>query len=217
MISSLPSILCSFKAREFRDVLPRDWVKTQVALFESSSASRLLLPQNSLGGSFLATSLYLDQQFILSRVIAKLREWLECDDLATFVPLRCTIVGPAGSGKSVLLNTITSVVRLMFGENNVLQVGCPTGTAAFNAFGETLHRLTCQGIGSEYVVNSMPDAKRDALMQQYKHLLCLIIDERSLLTSKLLGTTAQVISKNIFHGCNAKTMWGAPYSYSRWR
>ena len=180
----------------------------QVSNFDTTSSSQLRIPSNSLGKPFLATNLYLDQQFILARIVSKVREWLECDDLASFVPLRCTIVGQAGSGKSVLLNTITAVVRSMFGENNVLAVGCPTGTAAYNAFGETLHRLTKQGIRSEYVVNSMPDAKRDALIQRYKHLLCLIIDERSLLESRLLGTTARVISETIFHGCNADAMWG---------
>jgi hypothetical protein len=46
------------------------------------------------------------------------------------------------------------------------------------------------------------------LTDRYKHLLCLIIDERSLLTSKLFGTTAQVISETIYHGCNAESMWG---------
>ena len=186
----------------------------QVSNFDTTSNSQLRLPLNSLGEPFVATNLYLDQQFILARIVSKIREGLDCDDLALFVPLRCTIVGQAGSGKSVLLNTITSVVRSMFRENNVLVVGCPTGTSAFNAFGETLHQLTKQGIRSEYMVNSMPDNKRDALMQRYKHLLCLIIDERSLLESRLFGSTARVISETIFHGCNSETMWGGcPFSF----
>jgi hypothetical protein len=37
-------------------------------------------------------------------------------------------------------------------------------------------------------------------IERFRHLLCLIIDERSLLTSKLLGTTAQIISETIYDG-----------------
>lgn len=44
--------------------------------------------------------------------------------------------------------------------------------------------------------------KKASLCRKLKHLLCLIIDERSLLTSKLLGTTTQVISETIFDGSN---------------
>ena len=54
----------------------------------------------------------------------------------------------------------------------------------------------------------MPDSKKQLLTSRYKHLLCLIIDKQSLLTSWLLGATAQVISETIFHGCNLEQMWG---------
>ena len=176
--------------------------------FKNNSGNELLIPQNSLGNLFDIHSFYPDQKFIIASVFAKVRHWLECNTFDQFVPLRCTIMGQAGSGKSVLINTITSTMRSMFGYNNVLKVGCPTGTSAFNAFGETLHQLTCQGIGSEYTPNSMSDTKREVLTNRYKHLLCLIVDERSLLTSRLLGTTAQVISETIFHGCNSEQLWG---------
>jgi energy-coupling factor transporter ATP-binding protein EcfA2 len=166
------------------------------------------IPLNHLGQPYSISALYPDQKYIMFRVMSKIREWLECDNLRSFKPLRCTIVGQAGSGKSVLLNTITAVMRRLFNYNNVLKVGCPTGTAAFNAFGETLHRLACQGIAGKYEAFSMPAAKRKRLLQKYKHLLCLIIDERSLLTSNLLGTTAQVLSETIFDGAGIDDLIG---------
>ena len=189
-------------------ILPGDWLATKVTKFKNNLDTQLLIPRNSLGNAYDIHSLYHDQKFILASVFSKVRQWLECNTFEQFVPLRCTILGQAGSGKSVLINTITSTMRSLFGYNNVLKVGCPTGTSAFNAFGETLHQLTCQGIGSEYTPNSMTDTKRQLLTSRYKHLLCLIIDERSLLTSRLLGTTAQVISETIFHGCNSEQLWG---------
>ena len=158
------------------------------------------IPRDSMGRSFTISRLFPDQQYIMFRVLSKVHEWLYCDDLSLFKPLRCTIVGQAGSGKSVLLNTITAVLRSLFQRNNVVKVGCPTGTAAFNAFGKTLHRLTLQGISGTYLNNSLSEAKHKTLVQRYEHLLCLIIDERSLLTSKLLGTTLQIVSETIFFG-----------------
>ena len=117
-------------------------------------------------------------------------------------------MGQGGSGKSILLNTITSVLRCVFQHNDVVRIACPTGTAAFNVNGETLHRLTLQGIGCEYKPNSLSQTKQTILKERFKHLVCLIIDERSLLTSKLLGTTAQIISETFFHGANNNELFG---------
>ena len=189
-------------------VQAQDWLHSMVEETELVQNRAPSIPLNHVGQPFSIAALYPDQQYILFRVFSKIREWLECDNLCTFEPLRCTIVGQAGSGKSVLLNTITAVMRTLFNYNNILKVGCPTGTAAFNTFGETLHRLTSQGIVGNYEAHSMPAAKRKVLLQKYKHLLCFIIDERSLLTSKLLGTTAQVLSETIFDGAGIDDLIG---------
>lgn len=167
-----------------------------------------LLPLNGNGEEFMIRNLYEDQKVIVYKVMAKIYEWLTCDDLRAFVPLRCTIMGPAGTGKSVLINTITSCIRKLFDYNNVVAVGCPTGTAAFNAFGETLHSLSSQGISGDYKPFTISEAKKALLCQKFKHLLCLIIDERSLLTSRLLGSTSQIISETIFSGCNIDELVG---------
>jgi predicted GTPase len=47
-----------------------------------------------------------------------------------------TIMGAAGTGKSVLINTLVTVLRVMFDDNDVVHVAAPTGTAAFNVGGE---------------------------------------------------------------------------------
>jgi PIF1-like helicase len=133
---------------------------------------------------------------------------MTCDDLSAFQPLRCTITGQAGTGKSVLLNTITSCIRTVFEYNNVVAVGCPTGTAAFNANGDTMHNLTEQGISGDYKPFTLSDAKKKRLCRKFRHLLCLMIDERSLLTSKLLGNSAQVLSETVYDGCNILDEFG---------
>ena len=184
------------------------WLTWKIKEVQSPSSDELSLPRNNAGNLYTIDALYKDQQFIIYHVLNKIHEWLFCEDIAQFQPLRCTIIGQGGSGKSVLINTITTILRCLFHQNDVVKVACPTGTAAFNANGETLHRLTLQGIGSEYIPNTLSEVKQTILRERFRHLLCLIIDERSLLTSKLLGSTSQIISETIFDGTNIDDLWG---------
>jgi hypothetical protein len=70
--------------------------------------------------------------------------WEESDKKDQFIPLRLIVRGAAGTGKSYIINTIVSYLRMMFGDNDVVHVLAPTGIAAFNVLEETLHR--CAGI-----------------------------------------------------------------------
>jgi hypothetical protein len=111
------------------------------------------------------------------------------------------INGSGGSGKSVVINTIVTVMRKMFNINGVVKVAAPTGTAAFNVHGETLHHLFGMGIsGEEYKPNAMNPTHRARLIQKFKTVLALIIDERSLMTSRNLGTAEQMLSETIYDG-----------------
>lgn len=152
------------------------------------------------GNHFEINDLYPDQQFIAYKVIDKLREFMECKDFSTFKPLRCTIVGKAGTGKTVLLSTITSVVRRTFCNSDVVKVAAPTGVAAYNVGGETLHRLTCRGVGTQYEAHTLTESELDKLVTRFCDLLVLIIDERSMVASTLFGTTSQIITETVYQG-----------------
>jgi len=71
------------------------------------------------------------QQEIACIVIKKLKEYMEFknnpDPNKSFRPLRMTVMGAAGTGKSYLINTITTVVRNMFLRNDVIHITGPTG------------------------------------------------------------------------------------------
>lgn len=143
--------------------------------------------------------------------MAKLREWTDSDDLSQFQPLRMTITGAGGSGKSVVINTIVTLMRKMFQYDGVVRVAAPTGTAAFNVGGETFHHLTgSKPSNAQYRPNAMNSnkEKRKKLIKKFQILLALIIDERSLATSKDLGTTNRLISETIFGG--------GPFSDESW-
>jgi len=51
-----------------------------------------------------------------------------------------TIMGCGGTGKSVLINTLVSCIRKIFKDNDTVFVTAPTGAAAYNVRGSTIHR-----------------------------------------------------------------------------
>jgi predicted GTPase len=57
-----------------------------------------------------------------------------------FKPLRMTIMGCGGTGKSVLINTLVTCIRKIFDDNDSVFVTAPTGAAAYNVGGSTIHR-----------------------------------------------------------------------------
>jgi len=154
------------------------------------------------GSQYSVDGLYPDQKVVVAKVMDKLHEWLHCDDLSKFKPLRLTLNGAGGSGKSVIINTIVSTIRRMFNCNDVVRVAAPTGTAAFNVNGETLHHLLHNRVEKfgEFSPGSMDNKKRKKLVKKFKTLLALIIDERSLLSCKELGTAERMMGETIHGG-----------------
>ena len=98
----------------------------------------------------------------------------------------------------------------MFQRNDVVRVVAPTGTAAFNVGGETFHHwLELKVSNREYNLGGMSREKRKRLVGRLRHLLCLIVDERSLVSSQLLGTAEATISETAFNGGHVKDLsWG---------
>lgn len=183
---------------------PEEWLKQKITEYESSKKDKLSLPLRGDGKEFTIEDLYADQKYIAYEIMKKVMEFMTSDDLTKFKPLRCTIIGKGGSGKTVLLNTITSVLRKMFLNNDVVRVAAPTGVAAFNVGGETLHRITCRGFSKgEYKANSLSSSQFDTLVKKFRDLLVFIVDERSMLNSLLLGTTNQIVSETIYNGAMA--------------
>jgi hypothetical protein len=50
-------------------------------------------------------------------------------------------MGCGGTGKSFIINTIMSIVRNMTQMNDTVEGGAPSGVAAYNVQGTTLHHL----------------------------------------------------------------------------
>ena len=98
--------------------------------------------------------------------------------------------GGAGSGKSTVINIVKQWVHLILqtsGDNPecpYIFVTAPTGTAAANVRGQTLHSAFGFNFGNEHF--SLSDKKRDEKRTLLRNLRCIIIDEISMVKSDLL-------------------------------
>jgi hypothetical protein len=121
-------------------------------------------------------------------------------------PLQATVMGCGGTGKSFIINTIISIVRNMTQMNDTVKVGAPSGAAAYNVQGSTLHRLLRISVSRPEEKNT--DTALENLHECLKHSLCLIIDERSMLSSKVQAAAEKNIWHSVYKGQNSGEIWG---------
>ncbi len=83
--------------------------------------------------------------------------------------------------------------------NTTILVGAPSGAAAYNVQGSTLHHLL--GIvGVSRPEDNITQKVRDKLLDQLKKSLCLFIDKRSMLSTKVLGAAERNIRQTVYNG-----------------
>jgi hypothetical protein len=82
--------------------------------------------------------------------------------------------------------------------NGTVLIRAPSGAAVFNVQGSTLHHLL--GIGVARSEDNIMQKDHEKLQRQLKHVLCLIIDERSMLSSKVLGAAERNIQNTVYAG-----------------
>jgi hypothetical protein len=98
-----------------------------------------------------------------------------------YKPLQTTVMGCGGTGNSVIINTIISIVQNMTQLNDLILVGAPTGATAFSVQGSTLHCLL--GIKVEQPEEMLSKTTKENIKSCLTNLLCLMIDKQSMLSS----------------------------------
>ena len=150
------------------------------------------------------------QKEIILLILKKLQEYVQFkasdDSSKKFEPLRMTIMGQAGTGKSYLINTLVSITRTMFQDNDVIVTTGPTGAAANNVNGKTMHSMF--GINFKNPKNQMSQTVRKRLMKQLRRTLVLVMDERSMISSETLGASARNCSETAHGGVHGDLSWG---------
>jgi hypothetical protein len=185
-----------------------DWLGLTLERYESNREGReLLIPHKSDGTGFLATELQGDQRRVLGYVLYKLYVWMqqiEKEDVTAtdLQPLRMTIMGAAGTGKSVLVNCLVTLLRQMFQSTDSVFVGAPTGSAAFKAFGETIHRLFCVPVRSNggAEIGTVSGVTQGLLMARFRRPIAGIFDERSLISLATLGHASHNFRQTAYDG-----------------
>ena len=141
------------------------------------------IPTKSDGSTYNILEANRDQQAIIEKGLATVKNWVERS--SDYVPLRMTVSAGAGRGKSYLIHQLTSAIRKMFRRNDVVLTTAFTGSAAFNIGGKTCH--SSFGISPSNPNSPMTETTRQRLIKELRHLVAIFIDERSMLTSSILG------------------------------
>lgn len=106
--------------------------------------------------------------------------------------------GSAGTGKSYLLKKLIRKLYVRFGKDSV-GVTAPTGLAANNIGGETIHRYLGIGLGNQSAGDLVNKIKGGRKYATWKKLQVLIIDEISMVDGNLfdkLNTVAKALKEN---------------------
>lgn len=162
------------------------------------------IPTKSDGTRYSIDDLSFEQRVIVLATIDTVVKFLTND--ADYKPLRATITGMGGCGKSLIINTIISIVRELTHSNNTVQVAAPSGSAAYNVKGCTLHSLL--GINVQVPWQSLNDERKAQLSNKLKELLVLMVDERSMLNSHVTFGAEEHVRECAFNGHNRKERWG---------
>ncbi|XP_063400159.1 uncharacterized protein LOC134684781 [Mytilus trossulus] len=127
------------------------------------------------------------------RILYKIRDWcIQKANGKTPEPLHLFITGGAGTGKSHLIKCIQyEATRILAQTTNnpddlTVLLTAPTGTAAFNIHGLTIHSALgiFKSLSPDHA--TLSEDKINSLRSKLEHLQILIIDEISMVNKKLL-------------------------------
>ena len=129
-----------------------------------------------------------------------------------FKPLHMFLSGVAGTGKSFLIETIKALISSMWASDDLTcAITAPTGLAAFNVGGNTIHRvfqLPIEHEGKSSTYWSLPKASQKVMRTTLRNVKFIIVDEVSMVSSlnlaymhlrleELFGTNEWFGSKNM--------------------
>ena len=189
------------------------WLADAVAAASAANNGSLDLPMKTDADGSLhhyeIRDLRADQQRVMAYVLKAVREW-ENHDARRHGPrkgLQLTVRGKAGSGKTVLLKTITSVLRRRYQSKSSVQIAAPTGVASYNAGGSTLHHLF--GINpSNANSHEVTESVKRAVQPRLDDTVVLLLDERSMISTRLLGRIETVARHCAHGGFRTTDPWG---------
>ncbi|KAI3914336.1 hypothetical protein MKW98_014943 [Papaver atlanticum] len=109
------------------------------------------------------------------------------DSLRSNSTIRLIISGGAGTGKSTLINAVVRSTRELFSNDYFVRIMAPTGVAAFNIGGSTIHHELGITADKSHSYKKL-EAERCRRMQvDFKDTKLIIIDEYNMIGRKMLA------------------------------
>ena len=194
----------------------KTWLQEQIDKeneYHEKENTELILPVTKDQSSYDLDKLTDEQSHIAYKVLEKILEWInfagQGDSKTIFSPLRMTVAGKAGNGKSYLIQTLVTAIRLLTGINDSITVCAPTGAAAYNINGKTLHSQF--GLNIFDLSTDISKKRKHQLVKSMKRCIVFICDERSMLSCEVLAACERNIRECIFGGvCQRKEFGGMP-------
>ena len=162
------------------------------------------IPTKRDGSGYGVDQLNEEQRLIVLMAVDTVMKFLT--NHPDYEPMRATILGQGGTGKSFIINTIISVIRRVTNLTGSVKVAAPSGSAAWNVRGCTLHRLL--GIKVDKTSSPLSEAEAEHLQNNLKRMLVLMIDERSQINSKLIAVAERNCRVGAFNGKNQQEYFG---------
>ena len=162
------------------------------------------IPTKSDGSAYNIDDLSEEQKLIVLLTVDTVVKFLTNDK--DYMPLRGTIIGMGGCGKSLVINTIIAIIRKLTDSNSTVQVAAPSGSAAYNVKGCTLHSLLVINVQTPFA--KLLDANKEALIEKLKDLLVLMVDEVSMLSSQVAYGAEDHVRECVYNGHNNMQSWG---------
>ena len=148
-----------------------------------------------------------EQRLVISLVLRKCKALLEGEKTDN---LHVIVSGTAGTGKSFLLSILTFFVQSLFGHAGAAFTAAPTGAAADNVGGTTLHALS--GLNPAFLSGRPLGAPSPKLVMQlqnkFKYAKMVALDEMSLCGCTLLGYFSERLAVAVNGGSRMTAPFG---------
>ena len=147
-----------------------------------------------------------EQQMVVICALEAMITFLTNDP--SYKPLRATVIGCGGTSKSHIVNTLILMVRKYTKRNDTIKVAAPSGGAAYNVGGCTLHRCLNLAVDKAELAKSLNSEKQADLARKIENMLMLVIDEGSMISSGLLAAAERNVRECTFGQQNRNELWG---------
>ncbi|EEQ31187.1 ATP-dependent DNA helicase PIF1 [Microsporum canis CBS 113480] len=176
--------------------IPPTWWRDQINAYGSNSDISTPISPDTLNPG---------QRLIYDHVITHYRR---CIRNGNEPPLCVNIDGSGGTGKSYLINCIVDYFNSLPGANPdrcPIALTAPTGVAAFNIGGRTLHSLLRLPMKSSY--NPLPTGSLATLQDAVRHVRYVVIDEKSMVGLTMMANIKRRL-RELFPECHDQRFGG---------